>query len=89
MRIFGYFHRLDIDNEQWNELMLMADTKHNGLITYKEFIPLGAEIIHGIFMKNMATKNLREREEEYLLQSILILQNDEMHSIIGELIKKC
>ncbi|KAL4491859.1 hypothetical protein ABPG72_006114 [Tetrahymena utriculariae] len=80
---------LELEKDQWDELMLMADTNKNGIIEYREFIPLGAEIIHGIFMKNQASKYLREREEEYLLQSILILQNDEMHTIVHELIKKC
>ena len=32
--------------------MLIADKNKNGIVEYKEFIPLGAEIIHGIFMKN-------------------------------------
>lgn len=61
----------------------MADIKKNGLIEYKEFIEIGAEMIHGIFMKNSANKNLSAREEEYLLQSILILHGSELHDIIG------
>ncbi|EGR28085.1 hypothetical protein IMG5_183420 [Ichthyophthirius multifiliis] len=80
---------LQLSKEQWQELMIMADSNQNGIIEYKEFIPLGAEIIHGIFMKNQAKKSLREGEEEYLHQSILILQNDEMHSTIKQLIQKC
>ncbi len=46
--------------------MKSADANNNGLIEYREFVPLGAEVIHGIFMKNQAYKQLREREEEYL-----------------------
>jgi len=58
---------LEVDKEQWDELMHTADQNKNGIIEYAELLHLGAEIIHGIFMKNQALKKLREREEEYLL----------------------
>lgn len=32
--------------------MGMADSNKNGIIEYREFVKIGAEIIHGIFMKN-------------------------------------
>lgn len=42
--------------------MLLADKDKNGIIEYKEFVPLGAEIIHAIFMKNQAIQELNEQE---------------------------
>lgn len=45
----------------------MVDQDKNGLIEYSEFLELGAEIIHAIFMKNSAKKNLAAREEEFML----------------------
>lgn len=32
--------------------MSIADKDRNGVIEYKEFIHLGAHVIHAIFMKN-------------------------------------
>lgn len=43
---------LDLTEEQWKELMSIADKDRNGVIEYKEFIHLGAHVIHAIFMKN-------------------------------------
>ena len=49
--------------EQWKELMKMADDDANGIIEYKEFVALGAEVIHAIFVKNQAIHELRLKEE--------------------------
>lgn len=77
---------LKLSQDDWDELIKMADDDQNGLIEYKEFIELGAEMIHAIFMKNSAAKHLAAREEEFLLQSILILHGSELHDIIGILL---
>jgi hypothetical protein len=42
--------------------MHLADKDRNGIIEYKEFVPLGAEIIQAIFAKNLAIKELGEKE---------------------------
>jgi hypothetical protein len=43
--------------------MFIADKDRNGVIQYKEFVPLGAEVIHAIFVKNQAKRQLADRED--------------------------
>lgn len=37
-------------------MMISADKDRNGVIQFKEFIFIGAHVIHAIFMKNQAEK---------------------------------
>lgn len=49
---------------QWEEVLNQLDVTKTGIIEYKEIIKFGAEIIHAIFSKNQALRDLRDKEEE-------------------------
>lgn len=46
-------------------------------------------MIHGIFLKNQAIKQLVEREEEYLHEATLIMNNSEIHDKRKEMHDAC
>lgn len=69
--------------------MVIADRDKNGIIEYKEFVPLGAEIIQAIFAKNQAIKELKEKEQEYIQESIMMMNVDQIHDIRSQIVEKC
>jgi len=42
---------IDLNEIELNNLMIIADKNGNGMIEYKEFIPIGAEVLHGLLLK--------------------------------------
>jgi len=53
---------VELSEIELNNLMLIADKNGNGMIEYKEFIPIGAEVLHGLVMKQETERALGQEE---------------------------
>lgn len=60
-----------------------------GIIEYGEMVQLGAELIHAIFSKNQALKELKDKEEESKFQANLMLYIDEIHDLNEKVVNEC
>jgi len=69
--------------------MQIADKNSNGMIEYKEFVPIGAEVLYGLLLKQQTVKEINLEEEMLVNQAILVLYNDEIHDLAAIIIKDC
>lgn len=80
---------LQINSDDFHNLVHSCDINKNGVIEYDEWIPIGAEIIYGWWLKNQTEQHLRIKEEEFLFEAIMILYNDEIHMISNSIALEC
>lgn len=80
---------IELSNTEINNLMMIADKNNNGMIEYKEFVPIGAEVLYGLLLKQQTEKEMFQEEEMLINQSVLILYNDEIHDLSQILVKDC
>jgi len=72
-------------------ILSMADRDHSGVIDYKGFIPLVAEVLQGLTLKQQTEARLTQQEELSINQACMVLYNDEILGIgkkIEEVCKK-
>lgn len=56
--------QLNLSRLQIEEVVNALDQTKSGIIEYQDFAGFGAEVIHGIFCKNEAMRDLVEKEQE-------------------------
>jgi Ca2+-binding EF-hand superfamily protein len=76
---------IGLSREERGLLIQQADLSGCGVITFREYEASVRELVRGLLLKEFAKEVLAEREEEYLLEAKLILQNDPVHDIREEL----
>jgi len=80
---------VELSEKEISDLMMMADKNNNGMIEYKEFIPLGAEVLYGLLLKQQTDKELGLEEDMVINQAVMILFNDEIHDLSQIIVKDC
>lgn len=80
---------LQIVPNDFKRLVLSCDKNKNGMIEYEEWVPIGAEIIYGWWLKGQTVQHLHVKEEEFLFEAIMILYNDEIHIICNAVTIEC
>ena len=80
---------MELSEKEISDLMLMADKNCNGMIEYREFVPLGAEVLYGLLLKQQTDKELGLEEDMVINQAVMILYNDEIHDLSQIIVKDC
>ena len=66
--------RLDIDN--------------TGMVEYANFCDVGSWIVFGYFLKSQVENKIRNKDEEFLIEAIMILYNHEIHDILKNIVAR-
>lgn len=57
-------------------------------VEYKRFATIGSQIIFGFFLKNQVDIKIKNKDEEFLTEAIMILYNHEIHEIAHKWVKQ-
>ena len=67
---------LNVNEKEMAELLKLADPKENGLIEYKEWVPIASEIVYGWYLKSQVDQHITIKEViKYFLNFLLIKKN--------------
>lgn len=80
---------IELSEIELNNLMLIADKNSNGMVEYSEFVPVGAEVMYGLIIKQQTETDMGIEEEMMVNQAVLVLFNDEIHDLTNILTKDC
>jgi hypothetical protein len=79
---------LQLKPHEIEDLRSELDPLNNGLVEYKRFATIGSQIIFGFFLKNQVDIKIKNKDEEFLTEAIMILYNHEIHEISHKWVKQ-
>ena len=56
------------------------------MVHYEDFTAIGSEIVFGYFLKSQVENKIHNKDEEFLIEAILILYNHEIHDITKNIV---
>ena len=62
------------------------DKNNTGMVHYEDFTAIGSEIVFGYFLKSQVENKIHNKDEEFLIEAILILYNHEIHDITKNIV---
>ena len=70
-------------------LINIADLDVRGIVDYKQFVQVGCEFIFGWFLKNEVDIMTEIKEEEFLIEAVMVIYNDVLMEKMQEVGEKC
>lgn len=70
-------------------LINLADLDGRGIVDYEQFVKVGCEFIFGWFLKNEVDVMTEIKEEEFLIEAVMVVYNDAMMDKMKEVVEKC
>ena len=61
---------IEVNEEEFMGLVEQMDRNQNGIIEYKEWIPIGAEIVFSWFLKSQTEASITVKEVNILINNI-------------------
>jgi len=55
-------------------------------VEYKNFAEVGSWLVFGYFLKSQVELKIRNKDEEFLIEAIMILYNHEIHEIAKNIV---
>lgn len=74
--------------EEVKEIRSKLDTDNTGMVEYSNFTNIGSDIIFAYFMKNQVENKIRNKDEEFLIEAIMILYTHEIHENCQKIIAR-
>lgn len=78
--------KFQLNRQEIENFRKMLDIDNNGLVEYKNFAEVGSWIVFGYFLKGQVEIKIRNKDEEFLIEAIMILYNHEIHEIARNIV---
>jgi hypothetical protein len=80
--------RFSLKDSEIEDFRERLDIHNTGMVEYKHFTDVGSWIVFGYFLKSQVENKIRNKDEEFLIEAIMILYNHEIHEICRNLVKR-